>query len=142
MKLNRREFLKIIGAAVTVAVLPSTAVALFNEPSKSEVGFSCGKQPAGNYCFSYFFKKKGTTEWIRVVKHITVEEDMDLFAKVSLNKDDEMSCPQVELDTKCYGMATNYISDQRNPIFIDKAVAILDSDIDTPYPGATVFKGK
>jgi len=96
MNLNRRQFLKIMLAGAGAAVAPALLLGKTKELDPY-VEFKCGPQKAGDYCFSFYYKKAKDIEYRRYVETITLEEDMELIAKATLLDGDVLRMPQIEL---------------------------------------------
>ncbi len=91
MKINRRQFLKVIGATATASAVPLPLL------GDQKVGYVPGraialrqKIPAGEYQFSFFHKTEDRSLWIWHTEMITVEDGMELYASVEMEKGDSV----------------------------------------------------
>jgi len=90
MKINRREFLKILVAGGAAVVTPAALGLLegATPPRLVRVQFTCGVLPAGDYFFSFHTKSHRGGGWQQHMETLTLPEKMPLVACAELERGD------------------------------------------------------
>ncbi len=78
MKLNRRQFLKLTGAALTASVLPLSALAALTTPEIPHAYLSYAGLKPGKYTLSFFCKTNEHDSWTRYERVVEITEEMTL----------------------------------------------------------------
>ena len=82
-KLNRRQFLKLTGAALVASAMPLAALGSLAKPVIPAVPKICfGIHEAGIYEFSFYWKNTSKDRWTRYVKTVELKEEMEFTAEM------------------------------------------------------------
>jgi len=81
-KLNRRQFLKLTGAALVASAMPLAALGSLIKPVVPLPTINFGRHEAGIYEFSFYWKNNSKEDWTRYVKTVELKEEMEFTAEM------------------------------------------------------------